>query len=102
MNLRKEIQHIYEEAIRVASFSLSLAMCDFLDPRSIWDKLSFPRLLDNNLISSDFFDEDVPCLSDMQFSRCRIYLRRGGALARIKAAPTRSRGSDRTDFSEHN
>lgn len=49
---------INEEAIRVASFSLSLAMCDFLDPRSIWDKLSFPRLLDNNLISSDFFDED--------------------------------------------
>ena len=49
---------INEEAIRVASFSLSLAMCDFLDPRSIWDKLSFPRLLDNNLISSDFFEED--------------------------------------------
>ena len=23
-----------------------------------WIKLSFPRLLDNNLISSDFFDED--------------------------------------------
>ena len=49
---------INEEAIRVASFSLSLAMCDFLDPRSIWDKLSFPRLLENNLITSDFFDED--------------------------------------------
>ncbi|MCM1061809.1 MAG: SAM-dependent methyltransferase [Eubacterium sp.] len=49
---------INEEAIRVASFSLSLAMCDFLDPRSIWDKLSFPRLLDNNLISSDFFNEE--------------------------------------------
>lgn len=49
---------INEEAIRVASFSLSLAMCDFLDPRSIWDKLSFPRLVENNLISSDFFDED--------------------------------------------
>ena len=49
---------INEEAIRVASFSLSLAMCDFLDPRSIWDKLSFPSLLGKNLISSDFFDED--------------------------------------------
>lgn len=48
---------INEEALRVASFSLSLAMCDFLDPRSIWDKLSFPRLLNNNLVSSDFFDE---------------------------------------------
>lgn len=49
---------INEEAIRVASFSLSLAMCDFLDPRSIWDKLSFPRLLENNLTTGDFFDED--------------------------------------------
>lgn len=50
---------INEESIRVASFSLSLAMCDFLDPRSIWDKLSFPRLLENNLICSDFFNEDA-------------------------------------------
>lgn len=49
---------INEEAIRVASFSLSLAMCDFLDPRSIWGELSFPRLLENNLIASDFFDKD--------------------------------------------
>lgn len=49
---------INEEAIRVASFSLSLAMCDFLDPRSIWGKLSFPRLLENNLIASVFFDKD--------------------------------------------
>lgn len=54
---------INEEAIRVASFSLSLAMCDFLDPRSIWDKLSFPRLLESNLIASDFFD------ADKQFNR---------------------------------
>lgn len=49
---------INEEAIRVASFSLSLAMCDFLDPRSIWDELSFPCLLEKNLITSDFFDEE--------------------------------------------
>ena len=27
-----------EEAVRVASFSLSLALCDFLDPRSIWNE----------------------------------------------------------------
>ena len=49
---------INEEAIRVASFSLSLAMCDFLDPRSLWENLSFPRLLESNLISSDFFDNE--------------------------------------------
>lgn len=46
---------INEEAIRVAAFSLSLAMCDYLDPRSIWDKLSFPSLLETNLFISDFF-----------------------------------------------
>lgn len=50
---------INEESIRVASFSLSLTMCDFLDPRSIWDKLCFPRLVGNNLFSSDFFTDDV-------------------------------------------
>ena len=45
-----------EEAVRVASFSLSLALCDFLDPRSIWNELSFPKLVNTNLIVSDFFD----------------------------------------------
>lgn len=49
---------INKEAIRVASFSLSLAMCDFLDPRSIWDELTFPNLLETNLIFADFFDAD--------------------------------------------
>lgn len=46
-----------EEAVRVASFSLSLALCDFLDPRSIWNELSFPKLVNTNLIVSDFFDD---------------------------------------------
>ena len=44
-----------EEAVRIASFSLSLVMCDYLEPRSIWETLVFPRLLGNNLFSSDFF-----------------------------------------------
>ncbi len=48
---------INEEAVRVASFSLSLALCDFLDPRNIWDDLSLPKLMGENLIVSDFFDE---------------------------------------------
>lgn len=46
-----------EEAVRVASFSLSLALCDFLDPRSIWNELTFPKLVNTNLIISDFFDD---------------------------------------------
>ena len=48
-----------EEAVRVASFSLSLALCDFLDPRSIWNELSFPKLVDTNLFVSDFFDDKL-------------------------------------------
>lgn len=48
-----------EEAVRVASFSLSLALCDFLDPRSIWNELSLPKLVNTNLIVSDFFDEKL-------------------------------------------
>ena len=48
-----------EEAVRVASFSLSLALCDFLDPRSIWEELSFPKLVNKNLIVSDFFTENT-------------------------------------------
>lgn len=50
---------ISEDAIRIAAFSLSLAMCDFLDPRSIWDQLSFPRLIGTNLIVGDFFDTSL-------------------------------------------
>lgn len=46
-----------EEAIRIASFSLSLVMCDYLEPRSIWETLNFPRLLGYNLFVSDFFSE---------------------------------------------
>lgn len=46
-----------EEAIRIASFSLSLVMCDYLEPRSIWETLTFPRLLGYNLFYNDFFNE---------------------------------------------
>lgn len=46
-----------EEAVRVASFSLSLAMCDFLDPKSIWEQLNFPKLINSNLSISDFFSD---------------------------------------------
>ena len=46
------------EAVRVASFSLSLALCDFLEPRTIWDDLHFPRLIHYNLFNNDFFDRE--------------------------------------------
>lgn len=44
------------EAVRIASFSLSLVMCDYLEPRNIWKSLTFPRLLGYNLFENDFFD----------------------------------------------
>ena len=44
------------EAVRVASFSLSLALCDFLEPRTIWNDLHFPPLIHYNLFNNDFFD----------------------------------------------
>jgi hypothetical protein len=46
-------------AIRVASFSLYLAMCDEIDPRHYWRQVRFPRLRDVTLRQADFFREDV-------------------------------------------
>jgi len=47
------------DAVRVASFSLYLAMCDEIEPKFIWQKnLRFPTLRDKTLIESDFFAED--------------------------------------------
>lgn len=50
---------INPHAVRVAAFSLYLAMCDALDPRHYWNfKRIFPQLRDHNLIAADFFTED--------------------------------------------
>ena len=49
-----------KEALRVASFSLCLALCDALDPKHYWKRTVFPPLRDIRLIKSDFFDEDKP------------------------------------------
>jgi hypothetical protein len=47
------------DAVRVASFSLYLAMCDEIDPKHVWQKnVWFPRLRDKRLVESDFFAED--------------------------------------------
>lgn len=47
-----------KEALRVASFSLCLALCDALDPKHYWKRTVFPPLRDNCLVKSDFFEED--------------------------------------------
>ena len=47
-----------KEALRVASFSLCLALCDALDPKHYWKRTVFPPLRNIRLIESDFFAED--------------------------------------------
>jgi hypothetical protein len=45
-------------AVRVACFSLYLAMCDEIDPRYYWNQIKFPSMRGRRLIASDFFAED--------------------------------------------
>jgi N-6 DNA Methylase len=47
-------------SVRVASFSLYLAMCDEIDPRQYWDQVKFPQLRNRRLVESDFFADDIP------------------------------------------
>lgn len=42
-------------AVRVACFSLYLAMCDEIEPRHYWTQIRFPPMRDKRLICSDFF-----------------------------------------------
>ena len=51
---------ISEEAIQVAAFSCYLALLEFLEPKSIWEDVSFPTLKGRNLFVNDFFDVTAP------------------------------------------
>lgn len=44
-------------AVRVASFSLYLAMCDEIDPKHYWTQVQFPPMRERQLIKADFFEE---------------------------------------------
>jgi len=54
---------IDSKAIRIAALSLYLTMCDYLEPRQIWEgvksKPLFKPLINNNLFESDFFEKDA-------------------------------------------
>ena len=50
---------IKRQALRVAAFSLYLAMLDYLEPKSIWMDVTFPPLIGTNLIMGDFFDKQI-------------------------------------------
>ena len=45
-------------AVRVACFSLYLAMCDEIDPRHYWTQVVFPPMRNHRLICADFFQEN--------------------------------------------
>ena len=60
-DLKSILKNIYgvdkeEQAVRLASFSLSLALCNELNPVKILNELRFDDLTKNNLIHSDFFE----------------------------------------------
>jgi len=44
-------------AVRVACFSLYLAMCDEIEPRHYWTQVRFPSMRGERLVCSDFFEE---------------------------------------------
>ncbi|HEX8533171.1 MAG TPA: N-6 DNA methylase [Allosphingosinicella sp.] len=54
---------IDRHAVRVACFSLYLAMCDEIEPRHYWTKVVFPAMRGRRLICSDFFAEGSPSFS---------------------------------------
>lgn len=56
-------------AVRVASFSLYLTMCDEIDPKNYLKNTKFPLLRDETLIHADFFCEDKSGLSTANDSR---------------------------------
>jgi methylase of polypeptide subunit release factors len=60
-DLKSILKNIYgvdkeEQAVRLASFSLSLALCNQLNPVKILNELRFDDLTEENLIHSDFFE----------------------------------------------
>lgn len=46
-----------QHAVRVACFSLYLAMCDEIEPRRYWTEVHFPPMRGSRLICSDFFED---------------------------------------------
>ena len=59
------------DAVRVASFSLYLAMCDEIEPKHVWERnVRFPRLREKRLVESDFFAEDRDGFQSMRDKDC--------------------------------
>ena len=58
--LRKQIfgVDLEPEAVKLAIFSLTVALCDMLEPKKAWEELTEEKLIDlsKNIIAQDFFD----------------------------------------------
>ncbi len=50
---------VKRQALRVAAFSLYLALLDYLEPKTIWMDVLFPSLIGTNLLEADFFEEKI-------------------------------------------
>ena len=55
-----------QHAVRVACFSLYLAMCDEIEPRHYWTQVTFPSMRGRRLVCSDFFTEGQPGFDSRQ------------------------------------
>lgn len=51
-----------DDAVRVASFSLYLAMCDEIDPKRYWTHVHFPKLRGKTINCHDFFEDGATLL----------------------------------------
>lgn len=54
---------VNNNAIRIAALSLYLTMCDYLEPRYIWNQVRFDPIINENLYKSDFFEKDARFLN---------------------------------------
>jgi len=58
--LRKQIfgVDLEPEAVKLAVFSLTVALCDMLEPKKAWNELTEEKLIDlsENIVAEDFFD----------------------------------------------
>jgi len=62
-------------AVRVASFSLYLALCDEVDPRHYWQRVKFPRLRERQIVHSDFFYRERPLFRQHEeIPKCNLVL----------------------------
>ncbi|HMV78878.1 MAG TPA: N-6 DNA methylase [Leptospiraceae bacterium] len=46
---------VQKEAVQIAIFSLSIALCDYLEPTKIWTELRFDDLSEKNILAKNFF-----------------------------------------------